>query len=371
MEKSKLYIDESGNTGGILYKNFQFTFNEQPYYSLAGILLIDKEKESAFEVFINSKKKSYGIVSDELKARNIYNHKPWFIIDIVDYIIQNKLPFFIELMDKSFYLNIQVVECFILPSNIIPVNDETIRTKSYIASNIGSYLNQSIYETFIQACVNYSSEALENFYIILKNHFISIGETEFAECVKMTEATYFDLKRKNKELALKEFLPLPDKNSNNKYIHLLPNFNAFTGLIARAQKFKNLTNIPAIDIIHDEQKQFDEIFQTAFNSMKKLDSSQYTTNTFIENMATHYIEEDFSLSFIDSKENTLIQIADILAGFVSRFWNDFIGGKIKKVELYKPVMEKLRYPYRDVNIGINFVVPDQEYAEISSYLSRQ
>ena len=106
----KLYIDESGNTGETLSKDSKFNFEEQPYYVLAGIL-VDDNTSTELEKFISSQKTTHHIQGNELKAKNIYSSKPAFVSELFDYIISNDIPFFIELMDKLFYLNIQLCQC--------------------------------------------------------------------------------------------------------------------------------------------------------------------------------------------------------------------------------------------------------------------
>lgn len=357
-----LYIDESGNTGETLSKDSKFNFAEQPHYVLSGVLL-SKEIESQLKNFITELVSKYRIQGNELKAKNLYDSNPNFSIGLVDFIIANEIPFFIELMDKVFYMHIQLVEYFILPYYSLPLNNKNIVGKSVMASTLGQFLNSSIYQKFVDTIKSNSHTALEDFYEILICHFDSIGAEELRLNVEQTKDDYFAKKVLNREQALKEFFPIPDENPNKRLIHLLPNYSAFTNLIARAQKYRNDFLKADFNIVHDEQKQFDIIFQSALERMKNTDLDQHVENTFVTERATFNVDNTLKLKFVDSKTNLFIQTSDLLSGLVMRFWNDFVKGKEDKVNQYMPVMNKLFYPWDGKSAGINFVVPGHDHLE--------
>jgi len=356
-----LYIDESGNTGETLSKNFKFNFENQPYYVLAGILL-DEKSQVALSAFINSQIARHRIQGNELKAKNLYESKPIFIAELVDYIVTNKIPFFIELMDKYFYLHIQLVEYFIVPYYSIPINDENIFQKRCIASTLGRLLNQDIYQSFIDTIKENTPEALENFYNILITHFEQAGLNEIKTNVEQTKNDYLERKAEDPKKAFKEFFPMPDENPNKRLIHLLPNFNAFTNLVARANKYveDNLTN-KYFEIIHDEQKQFDLIFLSALEKMKNLETDKLIDNTHIAEKGRFNIDNNIKLNFKDSKTDIFIQVSDLISGVIMRFWLDFINKNEVKTTTYLPIIKKLNYPYANTTMGINYVVPDYNY----------
>lgn len=321
----KLYIDESGNTGETLSKDSIFNFKEQPYYVLAGILA-DDETSIKLESFITTQKAKHHIQGNELKAKNIYSSKYTFVSELVDYIISNHIPFFIELMDKLFYLSIQLVDYFIIPYYSLPLNDQTIHRKRYIASTIGEYLNQNIYQSLVETVKENTNAALEDFYDLLINHFDSINQPEIKINIEQTKIDYFEDKDDNEEVALKKYLPIPNENPKRRLIHLLPNYNAFTNLIARAQKYDlYYQDNNGFEIIHDEQKQFDIIFNSAFETMQTIDTDSFTNNTVIMENASFNLSDKHSIEFIDSKLNLLVQVSDLIAGLVMRFWSDFIS----------------------------------------------
>jgi hypothetical protein len=262
-------------------------------------------------------------------------------------------------------LNIQLVEYFIVPYYSLPINDKNIYRKRFIASTLGQFLNQNIYQCFIDAIKENSSESLENFYDILINHFEQAGHNELKINVEQTQIDYLERKAEDPNKALKEFFPIPDMNPNNRLIYLLPNFNAFTNLVGRTQKFvdDNSTN-KKFEIIHDEQKQFDIIFQSALEQMKNVEIDKLIEKTHLREKGRFNINNSISLNFKDSKTDILIQVSDLIAGLVMRFWIDFIGKNEAKITTYLPTIKKLNYPYDKTTVGINYVVPVYDHTEI-------
>ncbi|WP_456462796.1 DUF3800 domain-containing protein [Reichenbachiella sp.] len=357
-----LYIDESGNTGETLSKEDQFNFHEQPYYVLSG-LLAGNEQEDDLKNHLEDLRTQYHIQGDELKAKNIYESKPKLISDLVDFLTANEFPFFIELMDKQFYLNIQLTEHFIIPSYSLPFNDENNFKRRLISSNLGHYLDNSIYQGFISTIKNYTSLSLESFYDTLINHLNESGHPEISMNVEQTKSDYYERKQEYSE-AFKEFLPIPDLNPKQRLIHLLPNYHAFTNLIGRTQKYKDDFQMDEFKILHDEQKQFDIIYQDALNIMKTVDNNQFIMDTEVRRKANFNIDNSIDLNFVDSKSNVLIQVSDLLAGFILRFWKNFNSNEDGISNMHIDIMKKLHYPIEGASLGINYVVPDQDYHKL-------
>jgi len=361
----KLYIDESGNTGEVLIKNGDFNFKKQPYYVLTG-LLVSESKKSDFIDFIITKKTEYNIRSIELKAKNIYKKKSGFIIDLIDYITTNNIPVFIELMDKYYYLNIQIFEHLIVPFNSLPLTNDNIKRIKFLVSNLTPFLSDDIYKQFIIACKEYNAIELEKLFHILINHLCVTNNSEIKKNIELTIEDY-KIKKGETSEAYKSYLPNPDKNPNNKLIHLLPNYHAFTNLIGRVEKHKTDFKTNNFIIVHDEQKQFDIIYKTALCLMKEIDADSVFKNLIISQKGTFNINKDMELVFVDSKQELLIQTSDLISGFVMRFWKDFSENLTNSISKYFVAFKKLTYPVKGANMGINFVVPDIEHIK---YLSK-
>src|SRR5258708_7341225 len=179
-----LYVDESGNTGETLVKDGKFNFTEQPIYVLAAIL--PGEKEGVLKDFIDELLKKHKVQASELKSRNVYEKKPLFIVDLIDHLVSHRIPIFIELMDKLYYLSIQITSHFISP--LFQLNDSVVARNNHIASTLADHLNFDIYKSFIETCKEYSNESLEHFYCQLIGYFDSIDDYEYKGYVQLVES---------------------------------------------------------------------------------------------------------------------------------------------------------------------------------------
>ena len=228
-------------------------------------------------------------------------------------------------------------------------------------------MNHDIYQSLIETVKENTNASLENFYDLLINYFDSINQHEIKINVEQTKIDYLETKEDNAEDELKKFLPIPDENPNKRLLHLLPNFIAFTDLVARAHKHDiDFLDGKGFEIIHDEQKQFDIIFKSVFKTMQTTDTDSFTKDTLIIEKASFNLSDKLSLKFVDSKLSLSVQVSDLIAGIVMRFWSDFINKNESQVDRYLPIMNKINYPVDGTSIGINYVVPDFNHFEIIS-----
>jgi len=369
----KLFIDESGNTGPTKIKNLISNFAHQPYYSLTGILLND-EQEKQLNSFIENSVRKFDIQSSELKAKNSYEKEPNLIIELIEYISQNQIPCFTEIMEKKYYMNTQILEAFIIPSNLIPLSDELIAFKNFIASNLSEYLSDKIYEKFCKACQNYTADEFENFVKFIKFELnkqpIDDIKQFLLDMVELAESDYLALRIKNPTEAFKSYLPIPDRKHNEDYIFMLPNYHAFSHLIGRVNLYINKNKLSNFKIIHDEQKQFDIIYENIIQDFKtsRFNSNEIIKGTVMEEKIDLDFNENLTLHFEKSENLIALQCADILSGFVMRYFKDFENKKIQKIKRYKKsILQLIDVPMPE---GINFVITDQDFSKLIDYLQK-
>lgn len=361
-----LFIDESGNTGSVQYKDLRFNFSEQPFYVLAALFLDDKQ-QSNLEDFVKKLIVKYKIKTLELKAKNVYERNIKFYDELVDFLVKERIPIFIEVMDKQYFINTQLVDYVFLPYYSFPrLTDELIAFKRLVASKLRNILDEKVYENFFQTMDTNTTNSLELFYQTLINHLKagSNGENEmFLKSVERTRDDYFEEKIKNPVNALKAFLPIPDLNTKGRPIFLLPNLNAFSNIVARAQSFKK----DSFDIIHDEQKQFDIIFHDVLKQMKNNNVDSIIKGTLIEKKAKFEIKQNMKLTFKDSKLNLPLQIADLLAGAVMRFMIDFRNENDRATK-YAAIIKKLDHAKLDPSLQMNYVLPVYDHMKVMELL---
>jgi hypothetical protein len=95
------FIDESGNTGDLILGGETLSYGGQPYFGLGCLGIKDLTQ---FEADISALKLKHWIQSNDLKSTKIYKSKPAFILDLVKLIANDKTPFFIERVEKKFFV---------------------------------------------------------------------------------------------------------------------------------------------------------------------------------------------------------------------------------------------------------------------------
>lgn len=147
--------------------------------------------------------------------------------------------------------------------------------------------------------------------------------------------------------------------------------HAFTNLIARCEKYRVDSNLPVFDIIHDEQKHFDEILKANFKNMKNVNADSLPKDTFIDHTTTYNIYESTAVTFANSKSYKIIQIADLTTGFIMRSWNDFYFGDFKSFDRHKAIWKSLIfYDETHQSVGINMVVPSIDHLLLVKHLRK-
>jgi hypothetical protein len=363
-----LYIDESGNTGPTSSLAAKFNFEDQRFYALAG-LLIDQNSEKSLEEKVHYLKDKHNIKLPELKAKSLYLKKPKFIEEVIDTCLQHDVVFFIELMDKLYYLDMQLVE-FCLTSTDSK-NEEASAFKEALASNL-RHENHSnkIYHQFIESCNLYSNQALEELYEFLISYFDEVGDYLKKGYVQMVRFAYHQLKaNEGKLVALETYLPKPDLNSKEKWIHLLPNYHAFSNLIGRANLYSSKSGSKTFKIIHDNQPQFESIYKDIITMTKKGGIDDIISQTSITSKAKYDLDELTEITFIDSKKSIFIQLADLVSGIIMRSWSDIVDKRNLDFSCnHLSSILKVQENGMSGISGINYVVSYNDFALINGLL---
>lgn len=362
----KFYIDESGNTGDIIKTGKNFDFGSQPLFALSAIGVNDVD---ALHTKIAQLKKKHKIQQKELKSTKIYKNKPDFICDLVDYIKSEKIPFFIELVDKKYFISCNIVNCVVIPPYFSSSDHRSLLVRNVFSDFIYSKDSSLIYEGFINCCMVPTEETLLSYMGELKVYFEKYTEyfpdpnmisDGIAKSLDESIDDFYIIKRNEKDNAFKRFIPIPDENKNGKDVWLLPNLSSFNSIYARINKYKK-RKLSEVTIIHDEQVQFDEIITKIHQELGSIDG--------LADVATlsgdyNFIEKS-QLQFIDSKDNIAVQISDVISGFVMRYVQDSIYSDKPTDHKLDKAFSILKNSWSDTtNIGINFVIPQYKLSNI-------
>lgn len=105
------FIDESGQSGDVAKLNALSGFSDQPIFCLAAVGVPD---ELSLEKEINRLREKHRIRVDELKS-SARRERPEFTYDVVRLVCARQYPFFLEVMDKKYFLAAQITSRQLLP----------------------------------------------------------------------------------------------------------------------------------------------------------------------------------------------------------------------------------------------------------------
>lgn len=352
---NQYFLDESGNTGDLVKLPFDINFASQPFFALSCIQVKDCD---ALDKYIDVLRKNHKVQGDELKSKNLYKSKPQFIYDLFDYIEKERLPFYVEVVDKKYCIAVSIVNHQIVPPYFQQFDSE-LQSQGFrneLADYLSEHLPLKCYEAFFDACITKSESSLLNSMKTLRNYFRSSDfkfkyKREALSCLKATIKFYHDDKTPKIDL-VRNFIPIPDINKKGNDIHLLPHVHSWFNLMAKVNKNHN-GNISDVTFFHDQQDHFDDILLFCSEQIKNFNGINKFDPTTDFN-----IKGDISLEFPDSKKSSGVQLADVLAGFVSRYVMDFLYSETTIDEKYHNAFMKLRESYSsNNNFGVNFVLP--------------
>jgi hypothetical protein len=353
----KYFIDESGHSGDLINSGKALDFDGQPIFSLAcfgvsdGTLLDDAIVRLASKHRINSL---------ELKSSSL-KKKPGFTLDLVELICSESLPFFIEVVDKKFFLCVNIVNHHIVPPSAgIEQDYLTNFTCNRFAEYLYDHAPITVFEKFLAACSDPSELTLrESFRALMYLVERDRGESAEAEGIRMNLVESLDdyesMKQECDDAHL-QFLPSPDKSKHSKLIWMLPNLSSLCNIYARINLFHDGA-LSDICMIHDEQKQFDEILEISKQSAESLLKSGASVYTPHSN---YNFNQSAPLFFAESGRSSGIQIADVLAGFVMRYFKDsMVDAKSIRPQLHTAYEMLKTNSNATKGVGVNLVVPSK------------
>ena len=372
----KIYIDESGNSGDLVQRKIDLTFSNQNIFTLSAVKIPEDVYSKLEKEFIPELKKKYKIQSGEIKSSNLFDKKPKVILEIVDYIKDNNIDYFIEITDKKYYICNSMVIYQVIPPYFISreeLNGERKVLREIYMDIFIRNIGESEYQCFFEACQNINEESLLNSFHTLKKFFSEKIKEEkdlylkiIYQCIVndigISIEDYFDIKDKEGlDNAVRKFLPIPDENKKGQLIYLLPQISSLTNLVARVNYFNG--NLEDINFIHDQQVHFDNIL--SYNVEKMLDVGEtgykFTNSNF-------NIEKPVDITFdADSKDNVGIQIADILSGFTMRYMQKRFKNEDMD-SIYHEIFENIEY---NKNLStINYMIGISGFVKLNKRYTR-
>ncbi|MBQ4762002.1 DUF3800 domain-containing protein [Pectobacterium versatile] len=359
-----LYLDESGNNGDLISRKNGLGFAGQPVFSLAAV---DVSRIENIEDKINGLKNKFGIQAEELKSSDIFKKKPRFIFEIFSILVDLKCPFFVEVVDKKYYISTSISNHQLLPPYF--TGDESnghFQISRNIASGVMALeMPDEYFERFFDSCYEPSEEVILKSMRGIKEFFMGHPEySGYAKNLDMSIEDYYDIKEEIGDMALFKFIPIPDEGKRGNKIFLLPHVSSLTNIIARVN-LANKGDISGITFFHDKQDHFDEVLVSIKNLMVSNNPNDFSPPTPNSNFQ---VKTSADLQFSDSKKSLGVQIADLLAGFFSRYYEAFFNAEMELDDIYHEIYNKIiDGSDQEKSVGVNWVVPPSRLYELEHF----
>jgi hypothetical protein len=352
------FIDESGHSGDAVNSGTAFDFLDQPYFVLAAVGV---EDEALLVRQLERLKVAHRIPAGELKSK-LLQRRPAFVEELLSFVCDQRLPFFVEVVDKRYFICSHLVISQLLPAEMgLSEGPELYVIRNQVVDFLYDEVSDHVLNTFVAACLEPSDHALMTAFESQLLFAAGRSSTSAAQDIRdgmhfmAVEAikAYKEI-RKGEPDAYLRFLPLPDLNKHGKQVWMLPNLSSFTNIYARINLFLR-GKLSRVRLVHDHQKQLDQILRDAKRAAESIRDAGVKPFT---PHSDYTFFESASLEFAASHESAGIQIADIIAGTVMRFYRDRLRGVDSKLDEAIPALTRLfRASDASTGIGVNQVVP--------------
>lgn len=341
--KLPFYLDESGNSGDVIFREDNNRgISNDPFFALAGVGIPQDEN---IDGFLNDLKKKHKVQAKDLKVRHVFN-KPKFIQELLEKIVESKYPLFIELMDKRYFVAANIASFYFIRHLFIqsPVFANLGRD---LAALIANDLDEIVIAKYSQMCLEPSKQHFIEFARAIYQEFtiainkgvqlkelLSLYLTFLASDIEEIQSGELD-----ERIIEERFIPPQDKNKRGEVIAMLPHVNAFTNLYARINNVvhKDID----LDIFHDEQLYLDEIIKHWEKILRTNEFYETLKNNWNKNLDFKFSER-FKLQFVQSDVCSGIQVADVVAGFCTKYCKVLQEGNKELVESHSATVDLIR-----------------------------
>lgn len=330
--KATFYCDESGNTGT------NWLDPAQPFFIYGGWLILDEKKSSVISEVSTIFKKYPGT---EIKSTRFFKMGKAndYFKRLFDYMLSvPAFPIF-TISYKSYTVALKIVETFFDP-----------------AYN-HSLKNQIIWDIDVKKQI---SEVIKNSTVIFDfGHLIHSGKLTLNEMrkIKRELSNLFllapNISNSIKKLSDRDLQEMLDEfnTPNTSRTLTIPSLNLLMQLL---QKFSEICNIETA-IVHDNIRGYDDLLE----KIRKIYLSKGKTQVLQSEYFQWYskLPNISKLNLVDSKDNLLIQISDLLCGFLLRCFQ-----KVDKDTMLsaneKEIMQQL-FVLHDELFSWSFIFPEK------------
>lgn len=314
------YIDESGHSGDLVKTGNAYDFLDQPYFSLACVGVDDEQR---LMHLVGELKIRHRLPPGELKSKGLVS-KPAFVAELIETILREHLPVFVEVVDKRYFVCIQLVVSQLLSPVLGYGHDpKSDYLRNTLVDFLFDYVPDPVLDRFVESCIAPSDHSLMSAFgsqmrfawNLRQNPQTADFGLAVEQMVRDAIVEYKEMRVGDSDAYLR-FLPSPDLNKHGKNVWMLPNLTSLTNIYARINLFRE-QQLAGVRIVHDQQLELEQILRNAKQSAEAM--KEFGTVPHIP-FADYFFSQSASMEFGHSHESTGIQVADVIAGTTMRYY---------------------------------------------------
>ncbi|WLB84524.1 DUF3800 domain-containing protein [Bradyrhizobium elkanii] len=318
----RYFLDESGH-GGDLASAKKLDFAGQPFFALACVGAADA---GLLAVELDRLRVSHACGEGELKSAKLGKKLAPISQELIAFLVQQRWPLFVELVDKRFFVAIHVVNHLLCgPYGLENVD---MASRNMIAEFLSDEDSDAVLLAYVNACDTPSVTSVAAVIDLLWN-WLDRSDAEIARTAQVLTMFARDHVRTSIAKA-EDFLPIADESATGKKIWMLPNLQSLTNIYARLNQSRPVS-LDGVRLVHDEQMQYAKVLEDSKALMEKLAAEAAVP---IVPFADYRLRGRSDLVFATGEIEPCLQAADILAGCAMRFARD---GKKRKGRVDEPL----------------------------------
>lgn len=246
-------------------------------------------------------------------------------------------------------------------------NTPTIRPR--IAELIYNEVSDKTFHLFCEACTRQSDLTFQKYLDAITSEFEGLSSRQedaghLLPHIRLTRKMYSESVDNGEKHAHKNFLPEPDR-LKDKDITLLPHIYALNNLCGRAEKYRTESGFMPLTFIHDVQREYSLALQDNFEAFKRMPAFPPELRRVAPRLQLDFSEESI-FKFEDSKNEPMIQVADVIAGTIGRFLKQWQANEVIRDEYWQVLA--LLFDQSHGSAGINFVMPHSSVATLQCFV---
>lgn len=359
-----VFVDESGNTGDAA--KLIDAFGGQPSFALVGIG--EPTGSSILQQILDGLRRDHRIQAPEFKAKTL-TRNAGLGLDLVTRLADASVPMFIELMDKRYFLSVNIVNHFLAGSWLDMSSADSLQIANLFADLLTSHIPDGHVIPYLAFAQAPTGDTLDEFARNLRSDVgvaLRWAPPHLSDALSMlSEAIDRAIAQSERggHDKIGDFLPSADHSEHGTRYAMLPHVNGFVNLYARI----NLAaaSWDAVSVVHDEQRQIEMILR-AYAAMLESNENFHFLG---QSAAQEHVNYDFSagkvtLEFSPSEATAGIQVADLVAAICTRRMNSVVKGHLDE-ELREEVrvLSVVACPGAGLNLVTTYDRVDQFYGQ--------